>query len=376
MVVMFKKLNNKNLPPGLTVEAFSSFFTDLFTYQTSEERHAFKKNIALLLVNPNYHVLAITVPVFDVQDPSMLLTHFIVGAALFMSDNKRGSYINCLGVVDKGTPGVCMLNGSYFVEPSTSNLLSDTARFRALGIGTFLLSCLQVLGSLAYKSPIVARSDPFQLACHKRGHGQLATHHLYLQARLEMGSPYVSYVQIGFTNVMFEKGRFRCTNYRKDCPIHADKQSKAIEDGYYTDDQFMWLLVLKKWLSNVDPTDERRSSTVLPATDVWNAFGLPTHQYLSSAFVPPLTSPAIQNCTNAAYLQLLKCSSNLRSNPYKFPVMLEGLEVVPYPADRTLPTPSRQSTSMLMISGTQIPPRDIRRCLFLPSLTVQVGKTS
>jgi hypothetical protein len=172
---------------------------------------------------------------------------------------------------------------------------------------------------------------------------------------------------------MFEKGRFRCANYRKDCPIHADQQSKAIEDGYYTDDQFMRLLVLKKWLfSNVYPTDERRSTTVLPATDVWNAFGLPTYQYLSSALLPPLTSPAIQNCTNAAYLQLLKCGLNLRSNPYKFPVKLEGLEVVPYPVDRTLPTPSRQSTSTQMISGTQIPPRDIRRCLF-PSLTVQVG---
>jgi hypothetical protein len=373
MVVMFKKINNNNLPPGLTVDAFSSFFTDLFTYQTSEERHAFKTNIALLLVNPNYHVWAITVPVFDVQDPSKLLsTHFIVGAALFMFDNKSGSYINCLGVVDKGTPGVCKLHGNYFVEPSTSNLLSDTARFCALGIGTFLLSYLQVLGSLAYKSPIVARSDPYQLACHERGHGQLATHHLYLQACLEMGSPYVSYVQIGFTNVMFEKGRFCWTNYGKDCPIHADKQSKAIEDGYYTDDQFMQLLGLKKWLSNVYPTDERRSITVLPATDVWNAFGLPTHQYLSSTLVPPLTSPAIQNCTNAAYLQLLKCSSNRRSKPYKFPVKLEGLEVVPYPVDRTLPTPSRQSTSTQMISGTQIPPHDIWRCLF-PSLTVQVG---
>jgi hypothetical protein len=187
-----------------------------------------------------------------------------------------------------------------------------------------------------------------------------------------MGSPYVSYVQIGFTNVLFEKGRFRCTNFRKDCPIHADKQSKAIEDGYYTDDQFMRLLVLKKWLSNVYPTDEPRSTTVLPATDVWNAFGLPTHQYLSSALVPPLTSPAIQNCTNAAYLQLLKCSSNLRLDPYKFPVQPEGLEVVPYPVFRTLPTQSRQSTSTQMISGIQIPPRDIWRCLF-PSLSVQVG---
>jgi hypothetical protein len=41
MVVMFKKINNKNIPSGLTVEAFSSFFTDLFTYQTSGERHSF-----------------------------------------------------------------------------------------------------------------------------------------------------------------------------------------------------------------------------------------------------------------------------------------------------------------------------------------------
>jgi hypothetical protein len=131
MVVMFKKINNKNLLPGLTVEAFfSSFFTDLFTYQTSEERHTFKTNNASLLVNPNYHVLAITVPVFDVQDPSKLLTHFIVGAALFMFDNK--SYINCLGVVDKGTPGVCMLNGSYFCR--TVNLKST------FGYCTFLCS--------------------------------------------------------------------------------------------------------------------------------------------------------------------------------------------------------------------------------------------
>jgi hypothetical protein len=172
---------------------------------------------------------------------------------------------------------------------------------------------------------------------------------------------------------MFKNGRFRCTNYRKDCPIHADKQSKAIEDGYYTD-QFMRLLVLKKWLSNVYPTNERRSTTVLPATDVWNVFGLPTHQYLFSALVPPLTSPAIKKCTNVEYLQLLKCGSNLRSKSYKFPVKLEGLEVVPYPVNRTLPTPSHQSTSTQMISGTQIPPLDIRQCLF-PSLTVQVGAT-
>jgi hypothetical protein len=75
---------------------------------------------------------------------------------------------------------------------------------------------------------------------------------------------------------------------------------------------------------------------------------------------------------SSLYLQLLKCSSNPRSNSYKFPVQLEGLEVVPYHVDHTLPTQSRQSPSKQMISGIQIPPRDIRRCLF-PSLTVQAG---
>jgi hypothetical protein len=79
-----------------------------------------------------------------------------------------------------------------------------------------------------------------------------------------------------------------------------------------------------------------------------------------------------QRSFRKGYLQLLKCSLNLRSEPYKFPVQLEGLEVLPYPVNRTLPTQSRQSTSTQMISGIQIPPRDIRRCLF-PSLTVQVG---
>jgi hypothetical protein len=61
---------------------------------------------------------------------------------------------------------------------------------------------------------------------------------------------------------------------------------------------------------------------------------------------------------------------------YKFPVKLERLKVVPYPVDRTLPTRGRQSTSMQMISGTQIPSRDIRgrQCLF-PSRTVRVGAT-
>jgi hypothetical protein len=100
--------------------------------------------------------------------------------------------------------------------------------------------------------------------------------------------------------------------------------------------------------------------------------GAPLGPISLCSVVPPLTSPAIQNCTNAAYLQLLKCNSNLRSEPDKFPVQSEGLEVVSYPVDCTLPTQSCQSTSIQMISGIQIPPGDIRRCLF-PSLSVQVG---
>jgi hypothetical protein len=118
MVVMFKKLNNKNLPPGLTVESFSNFFTDLFTYRPNfRGETCIQEKQRFITCQPKLPHLAITVPVSGVQDPSKLVNHFILGAALFMFDNKRGSYVNCLSVVDKGSPDVCMLSASVFVEP-------------------------------------------------------------------------------------------------------------------------------------------------------------------------------------------------------------------------------------------------------------------
>jgi hypothetical protein len=182
---------------------------------------------------------------------------------LCMIANRRGSYVNCLGIRDRGTPDLCPLSDCFFVEPYSSNLLKDTAHFRGLGIGTFLLSCLQVLGSLGYKSPFVAKTDVFCLACHKKGQDLHMTHHLYLQLCLEMGSPYVSYVQLGFTNVLFENGLFGCSNYPNECPVLTDKPSKSIEEGYVTDDTSFCLLVLKKWLLNVYPMGSPKLTTIL-----------------------------------------------------------------------------------------------------------------
>jgi hypothetical protein len=126
---------------------------------------------------------------FDVDDPTML-SHFIVGAALYMFDNKYGTFINCLGVSLNGNPEVCTLSDRFFVELSNYNLLLETSTFRGFGLGTFLLSTLQVLGSLGYKALTVVPFQPFHLNCHKGGQYQVFTHHLYLQARIEHGSAY------------------------------------------------------------------------------------------------------------------------------------------------------------------------------------------
>jgi hypothetical protein len=192
---------------------------------------------------------------FDVDDPTTL-SHFIVGAALYMFDNKHGTFINCLGVSLNGNPEVCTLSDRFFVELSNYNLLLETSTFRGFGLGTFLLSTLQVLGSLGYKAPTVVPFQPFHLNCHKGGQYQVFTHHLYLQARIEHGSAYASYINIGFSRVLFENDQSLCSNYRKDCPVNSDKKSKIIKKGYHTDDKFMRLLVLKKWLFNVFPAED------------------------------------------------------------------------------------------------------------------------
>jgi hypothetical protein len=82
---ILKKINNPNLPVGLTVNAFSELFTSsLFTFQASDARDDFKKSDALLIANQHYY-------------PSKL-KHFIVCVALFLYDNKRGSFLTVLVV--------------------------------------------------------------------------------------------------------------------------------------------------------------------------------------------------------------------------------------------------------------------------------------
>jgi hypothetical protein len=111
---------------------------------------------------------------------------------------------------------MCTLSNWFSVEPSNSNVLLETASFCGCsGLGSFLLTALQVLGALGYKSPrTVATSEPFHLPCREKGQDNKLTYHLYFQACLEMGSTYMPYLQLGFTNIPFENGGLLCcSNY-------------------------------------------------------------------------------------------------------------------------------------------------------------------
>jgi hypothetical protein len=90
LVVMFKRINH-NLPLGLSAESISNFFTSLFTFPSSGAAAAHRNHIMDLIVNPHYSVLAITVPMFSVDDPSTLF-HYIVAAVLFTYDKKSGTF--------------------------------------------------------------------------------------------------------------------------------------------------------------------------------------------------------------------------------------------------------------------------------------------
>jgi hypothetical protein len=82
---------------------------------------------------------------------------------------KGGSYVNCLGVRDRGTPDLCTLSDCLFVNLSTSNLHSDTASFCGLRISTFFLLCLQVFSSLGHKPPtLLLRPTHFTFPATKR----------------------------------------------------------------------------------------------------------------------------------------------------------------------------------------------------------------
>jgi hypothetical protein len=138
-----------------------------------------------------------------------------------MHDNKHGNYVVLLGVTDRGYPDMCTLAKRFFSDPSGSDVLSDSSSFQGHGLGTFLLSLLQVMGFLGHNAHVINNpAAPFLLHCDERI--QKFTHHLYLQARLEIGSAYVMYVQLGFTSPVVVGHNYHCRSYGDECPASRD----------------------------------------------------------------------------------------------------------------------------------------------------------
>ena len=372
-VVMFNRINH-NLPSGLSAESISDFFTALFTFPSPEDADAHRNHIMTLIGNPHYSVLAITAPMFSVEDPNTLF-HHIVAAVLYTKSNTNGTFIAFLGCCEKGDPKHFSLTPQFYVDPANKDVLSDTATFRSKGLATFLLSTLQVLGSLGFKAPNVISSEPFHVLCDERVTDQsLSTHHLYLQARVETEHAYLMYVEMGFNNA---NDSFFCSTYQDDCPVHGKKNAQSVGAGYTTDDTLLRLLVLRKWVVNVWPaSDPSNSSTLVDASKLWNAVGLSAYQYMSLSLVPPRTNKGTQEYTNAAYYQLLECSQNVVAHPYKVPHRkLSSFQASEsFPVDRTAVTAmDRDLLSLKMITGPDIPPFDIRRSLFRSLVAVTQG---
>jgi hypothetical protein len=149
-------------------------------------------------------VLAITVPIFSSDDPSQL-THFIVGVALYIYDNKHGSYITLLGVTDIGDPSTCTLSTRNFIDKKKS--------------GVLLTNPSLVIGHLLYHTPKNPLTLTINIPCSEMDVDVTFRNHVYLQARVEMGSAYVMYVKMGFTSPAAENGRYHCYSYRQQCPV-------------------------------------------------------------------------------------------------------------------------------------------------------------
>jgi hypothetical protein len=208
VVVMFKKFTSE-LPPGLTVDTFAKFFTNLLTYQTTKERDASYTLTHDLLNSPLYTVLEITVPTFVSNNTSQLV-HFIIGAALYIFNKKHGSFVNLIGVTNVGDPYVCTLSNKFFIDTLDSGVLLQDSSFRGHDLASFLLSSIQVLGYLTNKAPQNPPISTGQISCNKDDDVVNLRHHLYLQARVEMGSAYVMYVKMGFTTNAVDNCPFRC----------------------------------------------------------------------------------------------------------------------------------------------------------------------
>jgi hypothetical protein len=362
---MFNRFNY-NLPSGLSSESFSEFFTSLFTFSTPEDAEASKNHTTKVMANPSYSILAITVPMFLADEDPPTLSHFIVGAALYTRDNKNGIFVSLVGIYGQGDSSPCALSSKFFVDPDQKDLLSDTGSFRGYGLSVFLLSALQVLGSLGFKAPHIPPLEPLFIACDENmtEEDSPSTHHLYLQARIEPNHAYQMYVQLGFTNA---NGTFRCTSLQDDCPVNRlrKKGRSGLEAGYSVDDALLRLLVLRKWIVNTWPTSSSLTTALHDATEVWNSPGLSSRQYLSSALVLPDRTAATQEHTNAAYHQLLECYHYVDSKPLQFPLPSSPPDCSPLPPDRDLTRLVRDiMKSIKMISGDEIKPYDLRRSFF------------
>jgi hypothetical protein len=210
-------------------------------------------------------------------------------------------------------------------------------------LATFLLSTIQVLGNLGYKAPHVSPLEPFHLDCIERVTADSPhTHHLYLQARVEVRHAYLMYVQIGFTNA---NANSTCTSFQDDCPVNRSKKAKALEAGHSTDDDLLRLLVLRKWIVNVWPITAKVSPNVVESTLVYDASGLPDYQYLSLALAPPKTTKETQEYTNVLYYQLLEYRHNFTAKPLVFHKPMSSQKFLPAPVDRTVSTIIRDTLS-------------------------------
>jgi hypothetical protein len=241
-------------------------------------------------------------------------------------------------------------------------------------LASFLLSIMKVRGHMQYKAPLNPPTSTRYISCRELDNEDNLRHHLYLQARLEMGYAYLMYNQMGFTMLAVKNGPCRCFSYCEQCPIRVAKVNKVAMSCYITDNGFLQLLILKRWLINAYPPALAKPSTVDSATNIWNAHGLSPHEFQSSTLISPLNNPNTCAFTNSAYLQLLKGRSNVGRNPihYYTPFGHETF-LMPLQVDRILSHMIRSDPSKHMIAGLTCGPSDIPRTMFR-SLVAFVGE--
>ena len=358
-IFLFKKVT-PNLPDCLAADQIVHFFDSQFSFPSDKAKNEFQTAADFIVSSALYHVLAITILVYNPEEKR--LTHRLIGCSLYIHD-KNGSFIFTIGVLDRGDPNVVALNNNVFVQPTPTMILSATSSFRRKGLATFMLSLIQYLGVVGYKSFAVEDpTAPFEIPCSEiNPDGVPKGHHLFLQARIEPGSAYMSYLKIGFTLNTNDPLKFRCKNYKKECPVSSNRPPRY---GYYVDDKFQRLLSLKHWIYNVSPPDSNLRN-VGPATDlIWDIPGLPPDQYLSSALVTPSLNDFFPKYTNAAFLGCLNCRSSVGFN--------HPIDIIPEFATNSERMPRRRDPYVLVnhdwlntevVIGNAIPPSDLCRQL-------------